>query len=225
MAKPILIVMLTHNDQTVKNAAEVFEAAKDAPAEFWGMKDEGIPEEEMVKLFKRMKECGKTTFLEIVADNQEVENASVELAIRVGTDIVTGTHFRPELKDMLDKAGIKYMPFIGKTVGIPIVIKGTVEEIVGEAVDLIEKGCDGIDAAPYRYDGDIDRYNRELLKNVKAPCIVAGSVNGFERVQEVIDYGYWGFTVGSAFFENKFGDGSFADQITSVVEYIDKHAK
>ena len=83
MSKPILIVMLTHNDQTVKNAPEVFEAAKDAPTQYWGMKDEGLEEEKMVALFKRMKECGKTTFLEIVADDLEVETESVRLAVRV----------------------------------------------------------------------------------------------------------------------------------------------
>lgn len=223
MSKPKLIVMLTHNDQTVKNAAEVFEAAKDAPTDFWGMKDEGLDEEQMTNLFKRMKECGKTTFMEIVSDDKEVETASVALAIRVGTDVVTGTHYRKELHDMLNEAGIKYMPFIGQTVGIPIVIKGTVEEIVDEAKDLIEKGCYGIDAAPYRYDGDIERYNRELIANIKAPCCVAGSVNSLARVQEVMDYGYWGFTVGSAFFEGKFGSDSFAEQITTVVEYIEKN--
>ena len=224
MSKPILIVMLTHNDQTVKNAPQVFEAAKDAPTQYWGMKDEGLEEEKMVALFKRMKECGKTTFLEIVADDLEVETESVRLAVRVGADVVTGTHYRKELHDILNEAGMKYMPFIGQTVGIPIVIKGTVEEIVSEAVDLIEnKGCYGIDAAPYRYEGDIDRYSKELIAKVKAPCCVAGSVNSFERVQEVIDNGYWGFTVGSAFFENKFGEGSFGDQITAVVDYIEKH--
>ena len=223
MNKPKLIVMLTHNDQTVANAAEVFEAAKDAPTQYWGMKDEGLAEEKMVALFQRMKECGKTTFLEIVADDKEVETESVRLAIRVGADVVTGTHYRKELHEMLEAAGVKYMPFIGKTVGIPIVIQGTVEEIVSEAVDLVEKGCYGIDAAPYRYEGDIDRYNRELIQAVTAPCVVAGSVNSFERVQEVMDNGYWGFTVGSAFFENKFGNTSFSDQITSVVDYINTH--
>ena len=47
---PRLIVMLTQNDFTVSDAAAIFEACKDTQAEFWGM-----------------KECGKTTFLEVVA--------------------------------------------------------------------------------------------------------------------------------------------------------------
>lgn len=36
---PELIVMLTHNDRTVSNAAEIFEACKDAPAVNWGFKE------------------------------------------------------------------------------------------------------------------------------------------------------------------------------------------
>ena len=223
MSKPKLIVMLTHNDRTVKNAPEVFEAAKDAPTAYWGTKDEGLEEEKMVALFKRMKECGKTTFLEIVADDPNVEMNSVKLAVRVGADVVTGTKYRKELQAVLDEAGVKYMPFIGKPVGVPIIFEGTVEEIVSEGKMLIENGCYGIDAAPYRYDGDMDLYNKELLKNVSAPCVVAGSVNTYDRVQEVMDYGYWGFTIGSAFFENKFGEGSFADQIKNVVDYIENH--
>ena len=33
--KPELIIMLTHNDVTVKNAAEVFDSCKDLPATRW----------------------------------------------------------------------------------------------------------------------------------------------------------------------------------------------
>lgn len=36
---PELIVMLTHNDLTVENAAEVFETCKNSKAEYWGFKE------------------------------------------------------------------------------------------------------------------------------------------------------------------------------------------
>ena len=35
-----LIVMLTHNDKTVKNAYEIFEKCKDSKAEYFGFKEE-----------------------------------------------------------------------------------------------------------------------------------------------------------------------------------------
>ena len=36
---PELIVMLTHNDLTLENAAEVFETYKNSKAEHWGFKE------------------------------------------------------------------------------------------------------------------------------------------------------------------------------------------
>ena len=39
---PELIVMLTHHDRTVANAAEVFESCKNMPVMVWGMKEESL---------------------------------------------------------------------------------------------------------------------------------------------------------------------------------------
>lgn len=69
--KPEIVIMLTHNDLTVKNAMEVFESCKDLPVKNWGFKDVGIPVEEMVELNKAMKAAGKTTFLEVVTYTEE----------------------------------------------------------------------------------------------------------------------------------------------------------
>ena len=64
---PRLIVMLTYNDMTVENAEEIFEKCKDTKAEFWGFKEAPLPLDRMKRLFARMKDCGKTTFLEVVS--------------------------------------------------------------------------------------------------------------------------------------------------------------
>ncbi len=52
--KPEIIIMLTNNDITVKNAEEVFESCKDLPAKKWGFKDVGLPKDEMIKLAAKM---------------------------------------------------------------------------------------------------------------------------------------------------------------------------
>ena len=52
---PELIVMLTHNDRTVADAAEIFEACKDSKAQYWGFKEEGLPLDQMKQLYARMK--------------------------------------------------------------------------------------------------------------------------------------------------------------------------
>ena len=47
---PELIVMLTYNDFTVKNAAEIFEACKDSKAKYWGLKEQSLSFDELKKL-------------------------------------------------------------------------------------------------------------------------------------------------------------------------------
>ena len=64
---PQLIVMLTYNDKTVENAFDIFENCKDTRATYWGFKEQGLEHDRMKKLYKRMKECGKTTVMEVVA--------------------------------------------------------------------------------------------------------------------------------------------------------------
>ena len=68
---PELIVMLTYNDLTVKNAAEIFEASKNSKAKYWGLKEHPLAREELKKLCARMKECGKTTHLEVLSCTEE----------------------------------------------------------------------------------------------------------------------------------------------------------
>lgn len=63
--------MLTHHDITVPNAMDIFLEAKDAPADFWGFKDIGLPEREMRELVQCMKREGKTVFLESLAYTEE----------------------------------------------------------------------------------------------------------------------------------------------------------
>ena len=53
--KPMLVVMLTCDDQTVSNAYEIFDKCKDTKAEYWGFKEKPLPLEEMKKLYAYMK--------------------------------------------------------------------------------------------------------------------------------------------------------------------------
>ena len=87
--KPELIIMLTHNDVTVKNAAEVFDSCKDLPATRWGFKDVGLSKEEMIALNRAMKEAGKTTYLEVVTYTEEGCLEGARLAGECGFDFLT----------------------------------------------------------------------------------------------------------------------------------------
>ena len=218
---PELIVMLTHNDRTVSNAAEIFEACKDAPAVNWGFKEVGLPLEEMKQLFSYMKQCGKRTFLEVVAYTEEECMEGAKMAVACGVDVLMGTLFFDSINDYCKANGLKYMPFVGKITGRPSVLEGTIEGMIEEANSYLAKGVYGIDLLGYRYTGDAAELNRAFVAGVKAPVCLAGSISNYQRLDEVKATGAWTITIGGAFFENKF-DGTFAEQITKVVEYMAK---
>ena len=88
--KPDLSIMLTNNDITVSNAAEVFASCKDLPADKWGFKDVGLPKEEMISLAKAMKDAGKKTYIEVVTYTEEGCLEGAKLAYECGFDYQIG---------------------------------------------------------------------------------------------------------------------------------------
>ena len=221
---PELIVMLTHNDQTVSNAIEIFESAKNSKAKYWGFKEIGIPENQMKLLVDKMKEAGKTTFLEVVDYTEEGCVEGAKIGARCGFDVLMGTLYFDSVKKVADDAGMKYMPFVGELSGRPSILGGTIEGMIDEANNLVDKkGIEGFDLLGYRFTGDAVKLNEEFVKNVRGDVCLAGSVSSFKRLDEVKATGAWAFTIGGAFFENKFGDGlSFGEQIDVVIDYMNK---
>ena len=218
---PVLIVMLTYNDLTVNNAYEIFEECKDSKAVYWGMKEEDLPVKQMQKLHAYMKKCGKKTVLEVVAYTEDKCLEGARLAVKLGCDILMGTIFSQSINELCRKNNIKYMPFVGNITQRPSVLEGNIEDMINEANGYIEKGAYGIDLLGYRYVGDAVTLNREIVRNVHAPICIAGSVDSFERLDELKVCAPKAFTIGSAFFENKFG-GSFCEQINKVCDYMKK---
>ena len=218
---PELIVMLTHNDLTVHNAYDIFDQCRNSRAKFWGFKEEPLPLEQMKSLFRYMKSCGKTTFLEVVAYSERECMDGVQKAVSCNCDFLLGTTFSDSINECCRLNHIKYMPFVGKITGRPSVLDGAVEEMIQEAKTYIAKGVYGIDLLGYRYTGDATRLNREFVASVNAPVCIAGSVNSYERLTELKSIAPWCFTIGGAFFENKF-DGTFQEQIDKVCEYVNR---
>lgn len=216
---PELIIMLTVNDITVKNAYEIFEQSKSSKAKIWGFKEEGLPLEEMKKLFTYMKKCGKTTVLEVVAYTEERCMEGAMMAKECNCDMLIGTLFFDSVNEFCKNNNIKYMPFIGKVSGRPSVLEGDPEEMLKEANKYIEKGVYGINILGYRYTGNATELNKELISKIKAPVCLAGSINSYQRLDEVKDAHPCFFTIGTAFFENKF-NGKFCEQINKVCDYI-----
>ena len=214
-----LIVMLTHNDETVNNAHEIFEKCKNSDAKFWGFKEKSLPIEQMKNLYKYMKECGKTTFLEVVEYTEKEGLEGAKLALECGCDILMGTMFFDSINEFCKKNNLRYMPFVGNVTERPSILEGEIDEIIKEANEYLKKGVYGFDLLGYRYTGNAVELNERFVLEVNAPVCIAGSVNGYERLDELKNINPWSFTIGSAFFENKF-DGSFEEQINKVCEYV-----
>lgn len=219
MNTPNLIVMLTHNDRTVSNAYEIFSQCKDTAAKFWGFKEDGLPFDEMKNLYSFMKDCGKITALEVVAYTEKECIEGAKMAASCGVDMLMGTTFFDSVNEICHEKNLKYLPFVGKVTGRPSILEGTLEEMVAEANEYLSKGVYGIDLLGYRYTGNATALNENFVAKINAPVCLAGSVNSYQRLDEIKKAAPESFTIGGAFFENKF-NGTFAEQINKVCDYI-----
>lgn len=219
---PQLIVMLTHNDLTVENAEEIFDQCKDSDATIWGFKEMPLTVERMKSLFAKMKSYGKTTCLEVVAYTEEEGMKGARTAAECGCDILMGTKFSHTIADFCQRHNIRYMPFIGTISGRPSILSGTAEEMIEEANEAIKGGACGIDLLGYRYTGDALSLNQRITAALSAPVCIAGSIDSYDRLDEIILTKPSSFTIGSAFFNNKFGI-DFKEQINNVCRYISSH--
>jgi hypothetical protein len=220
-AKPELIVMLTHSDQTVPDAFELFERTKDYPVRHWGFKDVGLPPGDMQKVVAAMKEAGKITFLEVVSLSEEEGLRGARLAVDLGFDILMGTVFYPSIADYLKDKPVRYYPFPGHVHNHPSVLDGTIDDIVAHARELEARGVHGLDLLTYRYTGDASHLLDRVVQSTQIPVVCAGSIASFERINEVWASGAWGFTIGSAFFERQFVPaGTFEENVLAVCNWL-----
>ena len=219
--KPELIVMLTHQDETVPDALELFERTKHYPITHWGFKDVGLGLKEMQVVAAAMKEAGKVTYLEVVSLSEEEGLRGARLAVDAGFDVLMGTVFYPSIADYLRDKTVRYYPFPGRVYGHPSILDGTIDEIVSHACKLEAYGVHGLDLLTYRFNGEASRLLKQVVESTKIPIVSAGSIASFERINEVWDSGAWGFTIGSAFFEKKFvPDGSFEQNLLAVWNWL-----
>ena len=222
--KTDLVIMLTKNDKTVKNSMEVFQFCKDLPIQCWGFKDVGIPVNEMIALNKAMKEAGKTTFLEVVTYTEEECLKGTQLAINCGIDYLTGTIFFPSIVEKLKGTGIKYFPFAGKVGGSPVLLQGSIEDVVEDSKRIIAAGADGVDLTAYRFaNGDGTELAMAVADVIgREHLMIAGSIGNTERMDLMKELAPRGYTMGSALFNGNFIEGgSFRENLEYVLKYIE----
>ena len=219
-----LVVMLTKNDQTVKNAIEVFDSTKDLDVQHWGFKNIGLPKPEMKQLIEMMKNTGKTTYLEVVTYTEDECLSAAKLAIDYGFDCLMGTLYYPSVGALV-KGKIKYFPFCGHVWGNPSFLGDDIDGIINDAKHLKKLECDGIDLLAYRFVGDPVALINQFTKEVDLPTCIAGSIDSFERLDYMKQINPFSFTCGSALFNKMFvPNGTFRDNLKAVNDYIKKDA-
>ncbi len=217
-----VIIMLTNNDKTVKEAYETFEACKDLPIDYWGFKDVGLEKSKMKELVGAMKAAGKTTFLEVVSYTEEACMEGAKTAVSMGFDHLMGTIYHKSVFDYLKQQPIKFLPFCGKVYGSPSVLEGTFDEIIADANGLLDEGVYGIDLLAFRHKQG-EALARAYCEAIRKPVVIAGSINSPERIDFVDEIKPWAFTMGTALFNKNFRPGeSFRKNLEFVVDYMEK---
>ena len=144
-----------------------------------------------------------------------------KIAAECECDILMGTMYFDSIREFCQSKGIKYMPYVGNVVERPSVLEGSIDGMIAEAKECLEKGVDGFDLLGYRYTDDARELIERFVKEVDAPVCIAGSVDSYERLDELKDIAPWSFTIGGAFFNNRF-DGTIPEQIDKVCKYIEE---
>ena len=205
---PEFIFMLTHHDQTLENALEVYDDIRDLPLRYVGFKDVGVPQATLRELTRRMHADGREVMLEVVSERPEDELRSIAAAIDIGVDWVLGGTHADEALVALDGAPVRYCPFPGRIIGHPSLLRGTIEEIAASARALTARdGVHGVDLLAYRFDGDVEALVAAVVAASSGPVIAAGSVDSIERIRTLGRLGAWGFTIGGAIFEGRLPAG------------------
>ncbi|BFG80212.1 4-hydroxythreonine-4-phosphate dehydrogenase [Paraburkholderia terrae] len=213
------ILMLTENDATVSDALATYESLRYSPVRYVGFKDIGLPIAALKQLAQRIRADDRKVMLEVVATTREAELESINAALEIGVDYLLGGRHVEDALTLLRGSAIQYFPFAGRTVGHPTVLEGSMDDIVDDARRIAAMpGVHGLDLLAYRFagEGDPAELTARVAEAVDVPIIAAGSIDRESRVRAMIDAKTWGFTVGSALFQNAFVDRRLAAQIDAI---------
>lgn len=225
---PDFIFMLTRADRTVPDAMQRLTEAVSAGVRHIGFKDVGLPLADLRLLAAAIRKSTATLYLEVVSLDAASEEASARAAVELGVDVLMGGTRPDVVLPVIAGTKIRYRPFAGKIVGHPSVLEGTVESIVDSAVALTAcDGVDGLDLLAYRFAGDVPELMRRVVAAVAPkPVVMAGSIDGPERIRTVADAGAAGFTVGTAALDGVFPARSKAlgDQLAYILDRASAYA-
>jgi NAD(P)H-dependent flavin oxidoreductase YrpB (nitropropane dioxygenase family) len=192
------IFMLTRNDETLADAREVYASVAAAGVRHFGCKDVGLPRKELEALLSDIESNGHTSYLEVVSESDEATLASARAAAEIQPDYLIGGTLIEPVQEIIAGTGIKFFPYVGRVVGHPCLLRGSIQEIADDARRAEALGLDGVNLLAYRYDGDVEALVDGVVSNTALPVIAAGSVDSVERIRALARHGVWAFTIGTA---------------------------
>lgn len=202
---PDFVFMLTHHDRTVDNALALLPQVLGAGVRHVGFKDVGQPFTVLQDLAQAIRAAGARSYLEVVSLDEASEVRSASAAVALGVDVLMGGTRPRAVLPVIAGSGLRYYPFPGRVSGHPSVLEGPEDDIVESARQLAGlDGVHGLDLLAYRFAGDVPRLIKQVVLAAGKPVIVAGSIDGAERIASVLEAGAMGFTVGTAAFESVF---------------------
>ena len=192
------IFMLTRNDQTLADAREVYASVAGTGVAHFGCKDVGLPREELEALLSDIRRNGHTSYLEVVSESEEATLASARAAAEIRPDYLIGGTLVEPVQEVIAGTGIKFFPYVGRVIGHPCLLRGSIQDIAEDAGRASDLGLDGVNLLAYRYDGDVEALVDAVVSHTSLPVIAAGSVDSVERIRTLRDHGVWAFTIGTA---------------------------
>src|SRR5690242_13956910 len=213
------IFMLTRDDVTLADARDVFASIADTGVRHVGCKDVGLRTDELASLMDDIRATGAETYLEVVSETTDATLESARAAARIRPDhLIGGTLIEP-VQEILAGTGVKFWPYVGRIVGHPCLLRGSIEEMVADTRRAAELGVDGINLLAYRYDCDVEALVRAVVSASGLPVICAGSVDSVERIRALDAAGAWGFTIGTAALDGVLVDGApLSAQLQTALE-------
>jgi hypothetical protein len=115
-----------------------------------------FPRKELEALLSDIESNGHTSYLEVVSESDEATLASARAAAEIQPDYLIGGTLIEPVQEIIAGTGIKFFPYVGRVVGHPCLLRGSIQEIADDARRAEALGLDGVNLLAYRYDGDVE---------------------------------------------------------------------
>ena len=200
------IFMLTRDDVTIPNCRAVLDQALARGLTHIGFKDVGVDAATLHGLTERIRAAGALSYMEVVSESAEAALGSARLAAQLGVDrLLGGTEVQATL-EILSETEIAYYPFVGLPAGHPTRLHGGPDQVAAHCRAALAAGAAGVDLLAFRAvearPMALVTAAREALGDGR--LLVAGSIDGPERLRVLEAAGVDGFTIGTAIFKNSF---------------------